>query len=49
MYIVALLFQAGANMIVSGTAIMKSDAPREVINVLRQAVEDSVQKSQLER
>lgn len=41
--------QAGANMIVSGSAIMKSDAPREVINVLRGAVEEAIQKSQLER
>ena len=36
-------------MIVSGSAIMKSDTPREVIGKLRTAVDDAIQKSQLER
>lgn len=40
---------AGANMIVSGSALMKSDNPREVMQTLRNTVEDSIQKSQLER
>ena len=41
--------QAGANMIVSGTAITGSAAPREVINTMRHAVEESIQKANLER
>ncbi|XP_052805055.1 ribulose-phosphate 3-epimerase-like [Mya arenaria] len=41
--------EAGANMIVSGNAIMKSDNPRETIQYLRNVVEEAIQKSQLER
>jgi len=41
--------EAGANMIVSGTAITGSQNPREVVNVLRHAVEESIQKANLER
>ena len=41
--------QAGANMIVSGSALMKSDNPGEVIQFMRNMVDDSIQKSQLER
>ena len=33
------IFQAGANMIVSGTAIIKSPDPAEVMKVMRTAVE----------
>lgn len=45
----SLIFQAGANMIVSGTAVVKSDNPRETINYLRRAVDEAIQKSNLER
>ena len=41
--------KAGANMIVSGTAITGSSAPREVINTMRRAVEEAIQKADLER
>merc|ERR1712038_1227235 len=41
--------EAGANMIVSGTAITGSSAPREVINTMRRAVEEAIQKANLER
>ncbi|XP_029634869.1 ribulose-phosphate 3-epimerase [Octopus sinensis] len=40
---------AGANMIVSGSAIINSDNPRQTINFLRMTVEEAIQKSQLER
>ena len=33
------LFQAGANMIVSGTAVVKSDDPKRVITQLRSGIE----------
>lgn len=42
-------FQAGANMIVSGSAVINSDNPRETICYMRNAVEEAIQKSQLER
>ncbi len=42
-------FQAGANMIVSGTAVVKSDNPRETINYLRRTVDEAIQKCNLER
>ncbi|KAM9306005.1 ribulose-phosphate 3-epimerase isoform 2-T2 [Gastrophryne carolinensis] len=41
--------KAGANMIVSGSAIMKSDDPRSVINVLRNACCEAIQKRSLDR
>lgn len=43
------MFQAGANMIVSGSAVVKSDNPRETIKQLRNVVEEQIQKSLLER
>ena len=43
------MFQAGANMIVSGSAVMKSDNPRQVIGYMRQAVDDAISKANLER
>ena len=33
------MFQAGANMIVSGTAVVKSDNPKQTILELREAVQ----------
>ncbi|XP_038642440.1 ribulose-phosphate 3-epimerase isoform X2 [Scyliorhinus canicula] len=41
--------EAGANMIVSGSAVMKSDDPRSVINLLRNACVEAVQKRCLDR
>lgn len=41
--------EAGANMIVSGTAVTNSNNPRQVISILRQSVEEAIQKTQLER
>nr|SVE74412.1 EOG090X0CAY [Daphnia barbata] len=41
--------EAGANMIVSGTAITGASDPSQVIAILRNAVENAIQKSQLER
>ncbi|KAM4626989.1 ribulose-phosphate 3-epimerase [Discoglossus pictus] len=41
--------EAGANMIVSGSAIMKSDDPRSVINLLRSACCEAAQKRSLDR
>ena len=41
--------KAGANMIVSGTAVLKSDNPRQTINLMRNSVEDAIQKRHLER
>ncbi|KAG8559079.1 hypothetical protein GDO81_017231 [Engystomops pustulosus] len=41
--------KAGANMIVSGSAIMKSDDPRSVINLLRNACCEAAQKRSLDR
>lgn len=40
---------AGANMIVSGNAVITSDNPRETMNYMRNIVEEAFQKSQLER
>ncbi|KAL4229542.1 hypothetical protein ACF0H5_012581 [Mactra antiquata] len=40
---------AGANMIVSGSAVTGSENPRETINYMRNVVEEAIQKSQLER
>lgn len=41
--------EAGANMIVSGTAITGAPNPAEVISRLRSSVENAIQKSQVER
>lgn len=41
--------EAGANMIVSGTAITGAPNPAEVISRLRNSVENAIQKSQVER
>lgn len=42
-------FQAGANMIVSGTAVVGAEDPGKVIATMRDIVEGSIQKCQLER
>ncbi|XP_076331815.1 ribulose-phosphate 3-epimerase [Tachypleus tridentatus] len=44
-----LCAEAGANMIVSGTAVTTSDDPRRIISSLRHSVEEAIQKSRLER
>ena len=44
-----IMFQAGANLIVSGSAVMKSTNPRETIQILRCAVNEAMQKANLER
>lgn len=41
--------EAGANMIVSGTAVTGAPDPAQVIALLRNSVENAIQKSQLER
>ncbi|KAK3101982.1 hypothetical protein FSP39_007812 [Pinctada imbricata] len=41
--------EAGANMIVSGSAVVKSENPRETIQYMRNIVDEAIQKSQLER
>lgn len=41
--------QAGANMIVSGSAVIGSDDPRSVIALLRTVVSDVIQKRSLDR
>uniref|UniRef100_A0A8C4NEE0 Ribulose-phosphate 3-epimerase n=1 Tax=Eptatretus burgeri TaxID=7764 RepID=A0A8C4NEE0_EPTBU len=41
--------EAGANMIVSGSAIMKSEDPRSVIKTLRDAVTEAIQRRALDR
>ncbi|XP_077584917.1 ribulose-phosphate 3-epimerase [Stigmatopora nigra] len=41
--------EAGANMIVSGSAIIGSDDPRSVIALLRDAVVEAIQKRSLDR
>ncbi|XP_041267608.1 ribulose-phosphate 3-epimerase isoform X1 [Onychostruthus taczanowskii] len=41
--------EAGANMIVSGSAIMKSADPRSVINLLRNVCSEAAQKRSLDR
>ncbi|XP_044768716.1 ribulose-phosphate 3-epimerase-like isoform X3 [Neomonachus schauinslandi] len=40
--------EAGANMIVSGSAIMRSDDPRSVINLLRNVCSEAAQKRSLD-
>nr|XP_061799890.1 ribulose-phosphate 3-epimerase-like isoform X2 [Nerophis lumbriciformis] len=41
--------KAGANMIVSGSAVIGSDDPRSVITLLRDAVVEAIQKRSLDR
>ncbi|KAJ8013135.1 hypothetical protein DPEC_G00050150 [Dallia pectoralis] len=41
--------EAGANMIVSGNAVVSSDDPRSVIAMLRTAVSEAIQKRSLDR
>ncbi|CAB1328885.1 unnamed protein product [Coregonus sp. 'balchen'] len=41
--------EAGANMIVSGSAVVSSDDPRSVIAMLRTAVSEAMQKRSLDR
>ncbi|XP_074047570.1 ribulose-phosphate 3-epimerase isoform X1 [Macrotis lagotis] len=41
--------EAGANMIVSGSAIMRSEDPRSVINLLRNVCSEAAQKRCLDR
>ncbi len=41
--------KAGANVIVSGSAIMKSDNQRQVINTLRTSVNEHIQQANLNR
>ncbi|XP_029968555.1 ribulose-phosphate 3-epimerase [Salarias fasciatus] len=41
--------EAGANMIVSGSAVISSDNPRSVIALLRTAVAEAIQKRSLDR
>ncbi|XP_023191988.1 ribulose-phosphate 3-epimerase isoform X2 [Xiphophorus maculatus] len=41
--------EAGANMIVSGSAVIGSDDPRSVIALLRTAVAEAIQKRSLDR
>lgn len=41
--------EAGANMIVSGSAVVKSKRPEEVIAFLKQTVTESIEKFQMER
>lgn len=38
------LFQAGANMIVSGTAVVKSEDPGDVMDLMRRSVRDEIVK-----
>ena len=45
----AAALQAGANMIVSGSAVIGSADPRSVIALLRTAVSEAIQKRSLDR
>lgn len=40
---------AGANLIVSGSAVVGSDNPRQTISYMRMVVDEAIQKGQLER
>ena len=44
-----LCLQAGANMIVSGSAVVKNDNPSQVISTLREAVESALSVAQDQR
>uniref|UniRef100_A0A3B3D7F4 ribulose-phosphate 3-epimerase n=1 Tax=Oryzias melastigma TaxID=30732 RepID=A0A3B3D7F4_ORYME len=44
-----MMSKAGANMIVSGSAVIGSDDPRSVIALLRTAVAEAIQKRSLDR
>lgn len=44
-----LCAEAGANLIVSGSAVTNSSNPKEVISLLRRSVDEAIVKSQLER
>nr|CAD7592903.1 unnamed protein product [Timema genevievae] len=46
---IGLCAEAGANMIVSGTAVIGAEDPGKVIATMRDVVENSIQKNQLER
>lgn len=48
-FLISSLRQAGANMIVSGSAVIGSDDPRSVIALLRTAVAEAIQKRSLDR
>ena len=48
-YVLNICLQAGANVIVSGSALVKHENPREVIQMMRATVNEAIQKSQLER
>ncbi|XP_048236462.1 ribulose-phosphate 3-epimerase-like [Haliotis rufescens] len=41
--------EAGANVIVSGSAVINSDNPRETISYMRHIVDEALQKASLER
>ena len=41
--------QAGANMIVSGSAVIQSENPRETIQYMRNVVDGAIEKTKLER
>lgn len=47
--ILAFSFQAGANMIVSGSAVVGSADPRTVIALLKDVVLEAIQKRSLDR
>lgn len=40
---------SGANMIVSGTAVINAQNPRQVMQHMRDVVNEAIQRSQLER
>ncbi|CAD7680060.1 unnamed protein product [Nyctereutes procyonoides] len=44
-----MLLKAGPNLIVSGSAIMRSDAPKSVINLLRNVCSEAAQNHSLDR
>lgn len=46
---IELCAEAGANMIVSGSALVNSSNPAQAMQFMRTRVSDNIQKSQLER